>query len=368
MTFKPKDADHPRYKIDMSEDKYLTQYDRFLNLLFYSKEIPHDIYFRMNHMSCENYRKILSILRKRELIKSIRKDGIVSYTLTTKGKSLTKQPRYKKYADCFENDKRQYDIKHRARKWQLAKLYALFDRMGIPYESFAKPSLDMGTVLGDEVYFYTSLDFKRKWRLEVTPFVGSRLLGFLIGNCRIIPVYRTNQMLMTFGSHEVLVPEFMKRYFSVPVDSAVLICEGKRAVGDITKQIIHNIPGASNGNINTAQYKEFYVFADDDSFLDHYTDLYDDLSVIEQRIISEYNIDTSETDYSGSYRYMPGTGYIGDVPVLVFPGNVNAVELKRFIHDVRLRGYIKSLIFCRQRDVECVEAVTSGTSIITVGV
>lgn len=34
----------PVYHIDLSKDKYDSRYDRILNILYYSKEIPSDLY------------------------------------------------------------------------------------------------------------------------------------------------------------------------------------------------------------------------------------------------------------------------------------------------------------------------------------
>ena len=347
----------PKYSIDQSETKYESRYDRILNILFYSKEIPSDLYLHMN-MSYGNFRKTISILHKRQLIKRIIKDGAAGYVLTPQGKLLTIKLEYMKYRDHLTDDPHQYDPAHRSRKFQFAYLYALFDRIGIPYESFNKPPLDEVDVFGNQVYFYTAVDVKRILGMEATSFKGSRILGFLFGLGKIVSVYRTNQGMKTFTSVERLIPFFMNNYFSAPVDTAILICDDSRAVVDISGQIIRNIGSNPKGGIDTAGYKSFYVLPSDDSFLDCLRNVYVDHTEEEQSIIRQYGIDTSEEDSKGRYRYKSGTGFLKGCPVLVCTGNFNLEPLKRFLLRAMLYQQF-SYILCEERDYEELKAIAS---------
>ncbi len=78
------------------------------------------------------------------------------------------------------------------------------------------------------------------------------------------------------------------------------------------------------------------------------------------RLIERNEIDTSETDSEGSYRYNNGTGFYRDNPVWICPGNVNVVKLKFFIYDAE-RNKNTHYIFCKERDLNAMkEIVESG--------
>ena len=345
----------PKFDIDLSQDKYASRYDRILNILFYAKEIPTDLYKHLN-MSHENFRKAISIMKKKGLVTRICRDGVMGYILTAKGREMTYWGDYAKYRDCIDEDGRQYDIKHRTRKRQFAYLYALFDRVGISYETFAKPSITEVTYYGDRVYFYTALDLKRMLGFKSTVFKGSRLMGFLIGRNRIIAVYRTNYEMKVFGRQEAIVPEIVRRCFSTPVYSAIVICDDERAVINITRQVIDNRRNDYRKGINTADYRWFYVFPSDDTFMSHLEDLYTDYSETVERLIEQNEIETSEKDSEGRYRYNIGTGFYLDQPVWLCPGNVNVYTLKYFIYNAE-RNSKKHYIFCKERDLDATRKI-----------
>ena len=344
-----RNTSQPKYIIDLSQDKYASRYDRILNILFYAKEIPTDLYKHLN-MSHDNFRKAISIMKKKGLVSRISRDGAIGYVLTSKCREMAYWGDYSKYRDCIGEDGRQYDIKHRNRKRQFAYLYALFDRVGISYETFAKPSITEVTYFEDQVYFYTALDLKRMLGFKSTVFKGSRLMGFLIGRSRIIAVYRTNYEMKVFGRHEAVVPEIVRQCFSAPVYNAIVICNDERAVINITKQVIDNRGNDYKKGVNTAEYKWFYVFPGDDSFLSHLEDLYTDYSETVDRLIEQNKIETSERDSEGRYRYISGTGFYQDKPVWLCPGNVNVYTLKYFIYDAE-RSRKTHYIFCKERDL-----------------
>ena len=358
----------PKYPSDLSKNKYESRYDRLMNILFYAKELPSDLHTQMN-MSYDNFRKTISILRQRGLISKINKDGFFGYQLTLSGKKMPyEDPRYEKYRDCVEEEiDRHHSAKRRSRKRQFAYLYALFDRAGIIYETFIKPSIKDVKFDDHQVYFYTALDFKRMLGIESTTFIGSRLLGFLVGKGRIITVYRTNYELKTFGRQEALVPELLKRYFSVAVNTAILICEDDGAAMMITHQIIESNHKDAKGGVNTARYRYFYVLPSTDKFLSCYQDLFADHTEKQQRIIDRYHIDTSERDSRGGYRYITGTGYIGRNPVWVCAGVVNVVTLRAFLYNAEMKN-IESYIFCNRRDVDYVEEFTQDTLIDVIAI
>ena len=296
------------------------------------------------------------------MIKRVSRDGAIGYILTADGKKLTEHLYHMNYQD----DSRQYDIKRRMRKRQFAYLYALFDRAGIPFEQFAKPSISEISVQDSKVFFYTGLDFKRMLGIESNIFKGSRLLGVFAGRGRVFPVYRTNRVIKTFGRHESLVPEFMKRYFSVPVYSAILICDDARAVIDITSQIIDNSDNDYKKGVNTAKYRYFYVFPSDDSFYSHFEDIYTDHSELLQRLIKENHIETSDRDDEGRYRLKIGTGFYKDDPVWICPGNVDVVTLKLFIRNA-IHNNRRNYIFSQDRDLEMLREITKNSMSILVG-
>ena len=347
----------PKFSIDMSQNKYSTRYDRLMNILYYSTELPSDLYLHMN-MSCENYRKAIQILKQRRLIKSLRKGGKTGYVLGLAGKKLICHANYMKYSECIDDIKRQYDAAHRMRKFQFAYLYALFDRVGIPYETFAKPPLSNDVVNENAVYFYTAVDLKRMLGMDATSFKGSRVMGFLIGKGKIIAVYRTNQMIKSFSSVEKLIPFFMLRYFRVRVETAIIICNDNEAVSSMTEQLYDSYRNKEKTGLNTAQYKYFYLFPSDDSFLSRFEDLYADHTAAEHRVIQRYGIDTSDRDHDGRRRIMSGTGYLYDSPILICTGNVNAVDLNRFIFCAVFNDLF-SYILCQQRDLKALQKATS---------
>ena len=348
---------NPKYHIDFSKEKYASRYNRILNILFYTKEIPSDLYQHMN-MSSTNFRKAISILKQRGWIKRISRDGAIGYILTNYGKRLTSYYlEYLKYSDCIEDDSRQYDIKRRSRKRQFAYLYALFDRIGITYEAFAKPDVsEIFDYNKDKVYFYTALEFKRMLDIRSTVFKGSRVLGFLAGRGRIIPVYRTNHNLKTFSKQEGLLPYFLYQFYSIPVYEAILICNDERAVINTTKQIIANTGNDEKKGVNTAKYKRFYVFDSGDNFYSRFEDLYADHSELMQRLIEQNNIETTDRDDEGNYRLLIGTGFYRDNPVWICPGNIDVVTLRLFVVNA-IRNEKINFITCQDRDLEIMREI-----------
>lgn len=366
MTFKS--TEPPKYNIDMSQDKYDSRYDRLMNILYYAKELPTDLYTQMN-LTHDNYRKAISILNQRGLIKKITKDGTIGHVLSLKAKQNTSYIlEYMKYRDCVDDiSDRHQDIKRRSRKRQFAYLYALFDRVGIPYETFDKPPISNKSIRDNKVCFYTALDLKRMLDIEATTFIGSRLMGFLIGKRKIISVYRVNRQFKTLGRHEALIPELLMRYFTGKINTAVMICSDDEAAVDITDQIIHHESDDPRFGVNTAHYKCFYVFPSDDSFLSHFEDLYADYTAKEQRLIEQYGIDTSDQDRYGRYRYKSGTGFLENHPVLVCAGNVNVVKLKYFVRHT-VSNNKESCIICNRRDAETLKALTECTPVTVITV
>ena len=349
-------TNQPKFNIDHSQDKYASRYDRILNILFFSKEISTDLYKHLN-MSHENFRKAISIMKKKGLVTRISRDGAIGYILTSKGRDMTYLGDYMKYRDCVLEDNRQYDIKRRNRKRQFAYLYALFDRVGIPYETFAKPPITEVSYLDDKVYFYTASDLKRMLGFKSTVFKGSRLMGFLIGKGQIVTVYRTNYEMKVFGKHETIVPLLLQQRFAAPVHSAVMICDDEKAVINITKQIIKNRENDYKKGVNTAQYKSFYVFPSDDSFFSRFEDLYTDYSDILDILIDYNEIETSDRDSKGRYRYTVGDGFLQDRPVWICLGNVNVVTFKYYINDAE-RYDMRSFLVCRERDLSAMKEIT----------
>ena len=359
MNNNTKNTSQPKYSIDLSQDKYESRYDRILNILFYAKEIPSDLYKHIN-MSHDNFRKAISILKQRDILTRISRDGAIGYILTANGRKLTYWVKYMKYRDCLGDERRQYDIKRRARKRQFAYLYALFDRMGIPYESYNKP--DIGEAFDrNKVYFYSALEYKRMLGIRATAFKGSRVLGFFVGKGRIIPVYRTNHDLRTFSKQEALLPFFMQQFFSIPVSEAILICNDERSVINITKQIIANT-GNDDKGANTAKYKRFYVFDSGDNFYSRFIDLYANHSELTHRLIEKNYIETTNRDKEGNYRLLIGTGFYRNNPVWFCPGNIDAVTLRLFARNARINEKM-NYILCQERDVDTLKKIVENSSL-----
>ena len=357
MTFVSKNADNLKYKIDMSEGKYRSRRDGLLNILFHSAELPNDLYKEMN-LSYDYYRKLISDLLQSGLIRRVSEDNLAGYQLSLKGKKLAyTEINYLKYRPCVEEEfDRHNSAKRRRRKRHFAYLFALFDRVGITFEVFAKPPIQEVDVNADKVYFYTALEYKHMINIESTPFKGSKLLGFLIGRGKIISVYRTGFLMPTFGKHEVLIPEYVKRYFSAPLNTAIMICDSGSSVTHILHQIIEGKSYEKN-SVNTAGYKNFYVLPSDDSFISHLDDLYFDHTETERELIDRYRINTSDKDADGRIRFLFGTGFIDDDPILLCPGNVNAAKLKYFVLNAGQKSRL-SYIFCRYRDLTVLQELT----------
>lgn len=359
MTFVSKNAGNTKFKVDMSEGKYRSRRDGLLNILFHATELPNHLYRQMN-LSYDYYRKLISDLHQLGLIKRVSQDGMVGYQLTLKGKKLTRTKiNYLKYRPCVEEETdRHYSAKRRRRKQQFALLYVLFDRAGVPYEVFAKPPIQDVDVNGDKIYFYSASEFKRMIGIEATPFKGSKLLGFLIGRGKIISVYMTNYSMPVFGKHEKWIPEYVQRYFSVSLTTAIMVCFYDIAATHLFTQIIEG-KSYDKKSVNTAGYKNFYILPSDDSFLSHLNDLYIDHTDTEQRLIERYRIDTSDKDANHRTRFLFGTGFIDDDPVLICAGNVNAVKLKYFVLNAGKTSRL-SYILCRYRDLSVLQKITEG--------
>ena len=357
MTFVSKNADNLKFKVDLSQGKYTSKHAGLLGILFHAHELPNRLYTQMN-LSYDYFRKLISDLLRLGLIKRVSEDGMAGYRLTVKAKKLVyTEIQYLKYRPCVEEGSdRHYSAKRRRRKRHFAYLFALFDRVGITYAVFAKPPIQEVDVNADKVYFYTALEYKRMIDIESTPFKGSKLLGFLIGRGKIISVYRTGFLMPTFGKHEVLIPEYVKRYFSAPLNTAIMICDSGSSVTHILHQIIEGKSYEKN-SVNTAGYKNFYVLPSDDSFISHLDDLYFDHTETERELIDRYRINTSDKDADGRIRFLFGTGFIDDDPILLCPGNVNAAKLKYFVLNAGQKSRL-SYIFCRYRDLTVLQELT----------
>ena len=356
MTFVSKNADNPKFKIDMSEGKYRSRRDGLLNILFHSAELPNDLYKEMN-LSYDYYRKLISALLQSGLIRRVSEDNLAGYQLSLKGKKLAyTEINYLKYRPCVEEEfDRHNSAKRRRRKRHFAYLYALFDHAGVPFEVFAKPLIQDVEVNDDRRYFYSALEFKRMIGIEATPFKGSKLLGFLIGCGKVVSVFRSNFLMPVFGSHETLIPQYVNRYFSVPLYTAILICDFESSVTYLLQQIVEGVSYDKN-RVNTAEYKKFIILPGDDSFPGRLNDLYMD-NEIQQRLIERYRVDTSGKKADGKLRFVFGTGFIDDAPVLLCPGNVNAARLKYFVRNTGSNG-IMSYIFCKHRDLAMLQELT----------
>ena len=356
MTFVSKNVQNSKYKVDMSQGKYRSKRDGLLNILFHASELPNNLYVEMN-LSYDYYRKLISDLHQLGLIKRVSQDGMAGYQLTLKGKRLANtEINYLKYHPCVEEESdRHYSAKRRRRKRQFAYLNALFDRAGVPYEVFAKPSIQEVDVYDKKIFFYTAVEFKRMIGIEATPFQGSKLLGFLIGQGEIVSVYRTDFRMPVFGKHEARISEYVQRYFSVPLTTAIMICNSELSVTHLITQIIEG-KSYDKKSVNTAEYKNFYILPSDDSFLSHLNDLCIDHTETEQRLIERYRIDTSDIDVNGRTRFLFGTGFIDDSPVLICAGNVNAAKLKYFVLNAGKTSRL-SYILCKYRDLATLQKV-----------
>ena len=121
-----------RFSYDLSDSKYRSRTEQFLNILFYAHELPSDLYLQMN-ITYDNFRQYMSRLCRKGLIKKINNNSITGYQLTPRGKKLTRtQPEFLKYQACVSDDvDRHTDWKYRYRKRQFAYLYVLFDSVGV---------------------------------------------------------------------------------------------------------------------------------------------------------------------------------------------------------------------------------------------
>lgn len=154
----------------------------------------------------------------------------------------------------------------------------------------------------------------------------------------------------------------MRRYFPVPVDTAILICNGSESIVNISDQIIDNRGNDYRIGVNTAQYKHFYVLPSDDTFLSRFEDLYTDHTAMLNRLIDQNEIETSDRDDEGRYRFKIGTGFYRDDPVWLCPGNIDMVTLKLFISHAERNGK-KNFIFCQERDTAALREIVKNTSI-----
>lgn len=77
----------------------------------------------------------------------------------------------------------------------------------------------------------------------------------------------------------------------------------------------------------------------------------------ERRLIERYRVNTSDKDADGRTRFLFGTGFIDDDPVLICTGNVNAVKLKYFVLNAGKKSRL-SYILCKYRDLAVIQKVT----------
>lgn len=360
MTFVSKNADNSNFKVDMSLNKYLSKHARLLGILLCAGELPNDLYTEMN-LSYDYFRKLISDLLRRGLIKRVSRDGMAGYQLTLQGKKLTNELNYMRYREYLEDTDRHYSAKRRRRRRQFAYLYALLDRAGVPYEVFAKPPIEDVDVNDKRIYFYTALEFKRMIGIEAAPIQGIRALGFFIGRGKVVSIYRADYVMPVFGREEFRLSDYVMRYFSASVNTAIMICRSNSSAAHILYQIVEG-KSYQKKNVNTAEYKNFFVFPSDDRFLRRLNDVYSDHRQREKNLIERYGINTSDRDAKGRIRFLFGTGFIDDDPVLICAGNVNAVKLKYFVLNAGKTSRL-SYILCRYRDLSALQEVAKDTPI-----
>ena len=160
-------------------DKYAFRREQILHYVIMSGEIPNELY-KIIGITYANYRNYIRIFRQDNLIRTIKKDGIIGYTLTAQFKQLVMcDLRYQKYGGRIATVSS--DPQKRRRMQNFAELYAAFDLAGVTYEHYMKPQIKyiMKEQVKDKLYFYTSAEFKSELETSEATIRGRGLTEYL---------------------------------------------------------------------------------------------------------------------------------------------------------------------------------------------
>lgn len=213
--------------------KYRYKTEQIMHYLILSGELPSDIYKVLN-ISEGYFKQVILRLKNDGLISVIRKQGLTGYVLTAKGKE--KYALNDKYSRYIRTNR--YDIGKRKRCHNYAYIYALFDKLSIPYEWYNKPPIEnaLGTVQS-QLLFYSTSEYKQHIGNAADKIKGSKAYGFFIFNRTVMPLYKARYELPVFNSVESSLKVFIGTKDN-PNDKAVLMCENQNAMLKISRQLV----------------------------------------------------------------------------------------------------------------------------------
>ncbi len=232
-------------------NKFKTRKEQIVHYAAVAGELPVDLYSVLD-INSTNYRMQLSRLREKNIIRTVKTDGLTGYVLTnTKKRELRNEQRYQ---DMLQNTNT--DVRKRKRMQNFGYIYVTLDNQNIEYEPSKKPYLTNDIAERTEkVLFYTANEFKKAQRNNGITINGSKSYGVLISKGEVIPVYKAVYELPEFFVTEFQYIQLLRRYFQgCEVKKAVLMCNNLYAVGKISEEII-NFKSTNKGrNITDSGY------------------------------------------------------------------------------------------------------------------
>lgn len=318
-------------------EKYHYRYEQIIQYLCLAGEISTTIY-KLLGISYDNYRKLISRFKQRNIIRTVRLDGLSGYTLTSYGKGvLMEDMRFVKYDGCF--DVVTSDTQKRRRMQSYSNLYALFDLYGVVYEKYNLPDINQLKFNNKKLYFYNSKDFKRGEE-NSDAFKGSRSYGFIAGNNKIYPIYIGNKKLPQYTNREFgYIAQLRIKYNSLSkFEHCVLLSYDIDGVSQMLKDFINfEENGKGKSLTESGYYDDVIIIPMVRYFKLNFWCLYNEIE-IRKSIISQLKIVNKES-------YIINDGFINDNEPVIFLINIAAAKLKLFL-SLNRKSKIKGHIIC----------------------
>ena len=333
----------PKKRINLP-DKYKYSYEQLLQLLYYSGELPFDLYKYLD-ITAINYQKQISNLVHKGMVRKVYGEQLGGYVLTVEGKAAiennTQIPKHN-----LETNTRKREIQKRRRMQLYARLYALLDKEGIRYEQGEKSKIEHFEVSDERLEFYSAAEYKKLLKTQSASFKGTRVFGYMTGKENLYPVYMTNSRLPEFSNVEVnFIGKIRNDFFQgAGIRKAILLCKDLKAIGNILTDYYNflNDEGIKFGKgqdiFASNCFDDMYVVPTSEYFTDYFYSIYEDREKTKLNLIREHNI---KIKVSKSV-YVEDGFFSSTEPVLMM-FNVEINRYKKFVSfvkDKKMHGYL----------------------------
>lgn len=303
--------------------KYKYRYEQILNILAASGEVPTNLYKYID-ISNDTYRRLLSDLRKKGLIRTVTLNHLTGYILTLEGKQYLRGK--KNLPLNFEDIRtKASDTVMRRRRHLLSAIYATFDKLNVLYETTRKPNRNTHKITDKGIVFYTSKEYKKELAETGDTFKGSRTHGLLVGGDFVYPIYVTNEKLPVFNKSEFnLVSQINTNYSqNENTNKAVLFCQDTTAAGDILREMFDfQATGQGVNILQSSIYKDVHIIPLDENLYVSFWSVYNSKK-LQNALIKQMRIDTKETYYQCDGKI--------DGESVIFLFNLSVGKLKAFL-------------------------------------